>query len=116
MSTILAYILESCHLSRVMDTKGIIDSADPFIPKLPYDKEIISVKRIDAFPTHKASDYFGLDISFATTKNKFIAPQLRIYPAPGPRYVLFVPQTAIGWSICPDSIQMEGTLNSAATA
>ena len=31
------------------NTNGIIDSPDPFIPKLPYDKAEVPVKRIDAF-------------------------------------------------------------------
>ena len=46
VSNILAISLSPAIL---MFTSGILDSPDPFIPKLPYDKAVMSVNRIDAF-------------------------------------------------------------------
>ena len=48
---------------------------EAFNQDLPYDKASSPVKRIDAFPSQKVSDYHGLDISHATARKKiFIAP------------------------------------------
>ena len=38
----------SLRLVIVNNTYGILDSPDPFIPKLPYDKAAMPVKRIEA--------------------------------------------------------------------
>jgi hypothetical protein len=68
MSTMLALSLSPAIFN---DTNGIVDSPDPFIRKLPYDKAAMPVKQIDAFRMveHQHSNSYDLEASYGNEVN-----------------------------------------------